>query len=457
MNVEEKNRLLSKGSIDRDDLWPKIKDYENKRFQFRWEFGLEQLPTKPGVIIIRGARQSGKSTWLELKLLETIEEFGKGSGYFLNGDHIYSHDEFEQNLLQLEIAFHKTAKVKRIFIDEITRIKDWERVIKRLIDSGHLLDVLIITTGSNASDLRRSSERLPGRKGQLDKNEYIFLPISYKEYLYQVKNEIGTFESDTLWGYILTGGSPLAIHELYYGDKISETFTSLLSDWILGEFAESGRSRIFLFNLLRKLYETAPAPISYTKLAKEAGFANNTMALDYIEKLADLLCIKPLMQWDADRNVVIARKPSKFQFINLAAAWTFHPKRPRYIHELRNFEGKEKGAMYEWIVAQELWRREQLEMQTKARDPSKQLYETELKYWSSKQHEIDFVTVDQNMIEVKAGECSPLDFTWFEKVFPNHHLTVISESSFETKYITAKTLEQWLLEAQSSLYFDSDR
>jgi len=82
MNVDERNRFFFQGPIDRDDLWPKIKEYEDLSFQFRWEFGLDELPRQPGLITIRGARQMGKSTWLELQLLETLEDFGLGTAFF---------------------------------------------------------------------------------------------------------------------------------------------------------------------------------------------------------------------------------------------------------------------------------------------------------------------------------------------------------------------------------------
>lgn len=452
MNVDERNSYYLSGPIDRDDIWPKVKEYEDQRFQFRWDFGLNELPPNPGLITIRGARQVGKSTWLELQLLNTLEEFGLGTAFFLSGDYIFSIDDFEKKLLELEASFSKKSKVRRIFIDEITQIKGWEKVLKRLIDSGHLLNILIVTTGSNASDLRRGSERLPGRKGNLQRTEYIFLPISFKEFYYQVKNEIGTFESDTLWAYILSGGSPQAIKSLYYSDKLDDTFVTLISDWILGDLASSGRSRILFSNLLKKLYQIAPSPISYTKLAQDAGLANNTAALDYVEKLADLLCIEPMLAWDKDKKVGLSKKQSKFPFINLAMAWTFHPKLPRYIHELKDMKGQERGALYEWVVAQEIWRRQLLEAQSTSVRNYNDLF-----YWSSKEHEIDFITSNEKFYEVKAGTTTPKEFYWFSEIFPKKHLTVISDSEYETSFIHSMKLENFLLEAPSELYYDSDK
>ncbi|MCI0650311.1 MAG: AAA family ATPase [Planctomycetes bacterium] len=450
MNVDQRNHLFLVGPIDRDDLWPKVTEYQAQRFQFRWEFGLDQLPAKPGLITIRGARQVGKSTWLELQLLSTLEDHGLGSAFLLSGDYTLTMDDFERKLLELEGSFPRTARIKRIFVDEVTQIPHWERAFKRLFDSGHLRDILVVTTGSNAADLRHGSERLPGRKGSLSRSDYLFLPITYKEYRHQVGNDIGMTEQDFFWGYLLSGGSPLGIQSVYQSERLDDTFASLMQDWILGTFAASGRSRMLLFNLLQKLYQSAPAAISYTKLAKEAGLANNSAALDYVEKLADLLCIAPMLAWDADRKVSLSRKPSKFPFINLAAAWIFHPQSPRYIHELKALEGVEKAALYEWAVAQELWRRSRLQEQSSPPGKPKELF-----YWASKEHEIDFVVAGEQFFEVKSGPTNPAEFSWFPKIFGKRKLQIISEVDFETDPLRSTTLERFLLEAPSNLqYFD---
>lgn len=444
MNVKDRNSLFSKGELELNALWPKIEEYRSKRFQFNWDFGLDILPLESGLITIRGARQIGKSTWLEFQIFKTLQEFGSGSAFFLNGDYIYSHDEFEKELLHLESSFNKNVKVKRLFIDEITQIKDWQRVIKRLIDAGHLKDVLIVTTGSNSNDLRRASERLPGRKGGLQKSEYIFLPISYKEFFYQVESESHKFHNNLLHSYILSGGSPLAINSLYYESKLDENFNNIIYDWVLGNFTSSGRSRSSLLNLLKKLYDTSPSAVSYTKLSKESGLANNTTALEYIEKLGDLLCIYPMMQWDSSRDILLPRKESKFPFINLSFAWCFHPKMPRSVDEVTNLEKSDRGAMYEWTVANELWQREILNKQ-KSIKPQSNLEQKGLSFWKSKDNEVDFVTSDNKMYEVKSGSTSALDFSWFSKTFPKSMLTVICESHFETNHVISLGLNEFLL------------
>jgi uncharacterized protein len=99
---------------------------------FSWDFGLPELPREPGVIIIRGPRQCGKSTWLEYQLRETLRLFGPGTALFLNGDYIAGPDELEREIESLSSHFPTEAVVRRLFIDEITAVAGWQKAINVL-------------------------------------------------------------------------------------------------------------------------------------------------------------------------------------------------------------------------------------------------------------------------------------------------------------------------------------
>src|SRR4051794_28583405 len=120
MNVSTLNELLAKGTIDYEGMWPRIVEYESKAVRFEFEFGLDSLPTQPGVIIVRGPRQYGKSTWLDLCLRDTIINHGKGTAYYLNGDDIQSAGELEKSIQDLLLSYQKGSTIKRLFVDEIT-------------------------------------------------------------------------------------------------------------------------------------------------------------------------------------------------------------------------------------------------------------------------------------------------------------------------------------------------
>lgn len=433
MDVNVRNQLFAIGQIDRQDLWPKITEYEEQALTFRFQFGLDELPIEPGILLIRGPRQYGKSTWLEISLRDTLEDFGKGSAYFINGDDLADAPELEEAILNLIPLFNPKSKVKRLFVDEITSIPHWEKALKRLADRREIKDLLVVTTGSKATDLRRGSERLPGRKGKLKRTEFIFTGISYKDFHSQCAQ---SFKERTWIAYLISGGSPIAAKELWQHEHIPEYFFELTRDWIMGELAKSGRSRTYLITLMRALFKKAGSRLGYLNLAKDSGMANNTIAAEYIEQLSDLLSVIPFSQWDADKEVPLQRKPCKFHFVNLSVAGAFSAKRPRSVEEFERLLPEEKGSWLEWLVAQELFRRQCI----LGYPHPEQLY-----FWASKTNEIDFVDAQGSFYEVKLGKTGPLDFAWFPKVFPSKKLLVISESEFETKQVKGITIDQFLL------------
>lgn len=433
MNVNERNRLFADGNIDRADLWPKVTEYEAQPRTFRFIFGLEELPANPGIILIRGPRQYGKSTWLELELRDSLEVNGRGSAYFLNGDEITNEEELENRIGELVPMFRPDAPLKRLFIDEISAVPKWERALKRLADRGALREVLVITTGSKATDIRRGSERLPGRKGKLARTEYLFTGISYKDFHAQFQEDLG---DDTWIAYLLSGGSPIAATEIWQAERLPEYFFEMIRDWIIGEVVRSGRSRQFLLALVRTLFLHGGSRTGYLKLARESGLANNTIASEYVEQLSDLLAVIPSCQWDAQRDVPLQRKPAKFHFINLSVALAFSPNRMTGVQDFKNQPSGEQSKWIEWLVAQELFRRQCI---AGAEDPEA------IWFWASRDHELDFVDERRNLYEVKLGRSGPLDFAWFPKVFPKHKLLVIGGSEFRAASVKGITISQFLL------------
>ncbi len=100
--------------------------------------------------------------------------------------------------------YRRDAAVRRLFLDEVTSIPGWERGIKRLVDSGELRSVLVVTTGSRATDLRRGAERLPGRKGKLARTNYWFTPVAYGEFVRVCGDRLG---DDALPAYMLAAAA----------------------------------------------------------------------------------------------------------------------------------------------------------------------------------------------------------------------------------------------------------
>jgi uncharacterized protein len=399
---------------------------------FQIDLGLDRLPLDPGVILVRGARQYGKSTWLEAAMRDTVREHGPGTAFFLDGDYLRDADHLAAEVSRLAAAYRADAPVRRLFIDEITTVADWERGLKRVLDRGELRRVLVVTTGSRATDLRRGAERLPGRKGRLARTSYLFPPVTYTAFLRAGGTALG---SDALGAYLVSGGSPVALGELLRTGRVPEWTVESVRDWIHGECARSGRAHRSLVAIMEQIHRHGGTPFGQTKLAREAGLANNTVAAGWIELLSDLLCLGTSPAWDASARRPIPRRPAKFPFLNLLVATVWSPDAPRTAGDLARLSPARQAAWYEWAVAQELFRRAAVRGDP---DPER------IPYWQGGGHEIDFVLGGGEYIEVKRGRATALDFTWFRPSFPRSRLTVICATPFEADGVRGVTLETFL-------------
>ena len=433
MNVVERNQLYIKGVHEASGLFPRLEVPPASGF-FNWDFGLPELPREPGIIIIRGPRQYGKSTWLEYQLRETLRQFGPGTALFLNGDYIAGPDELEREIESLSSHFPTEAVVRRLFIDEITAVAGWQKAIKRLADSGALRKVLLITTGSKAGDIQREAEMLPGRKGKLARTIYLFLQLPYKVFY---DKAFPTLKSQTLAAYLIAGGSPPACAAVLETGSVPEYIFQTTAEWIYGECALAGRSRQMLLRMLEQLMRRGTSPVAQTTLAEESGMANNTVAHGYLDLLSDLLVLGTSEPWDPGRKVRVSRKASKYPFVNLLAANTWSANRHTTPGSLENSTGEDKGVWWEWAVASELFRR----AAKKGHSMPMQLL-----FWRSDKREIDFVRHDESWIEVKAGRASPFEFDWFGKAFPGEKLLVVSSERFDGNVVRGITLEDFLLD-----------
>jgi predicted AAA+ superfamily ATPase len=427
------NQALAEGRTDETGVLPKLDELRPADTVFRYDFGLDSLTEEPGVLILRGARQYGKSTWLQQQIFDTIATFGPGSAYYLDGDEIRNATDLQSEIRTIVALYWSGALVRRLFIDEITSVADWQSALKTLVDRGELSSILVVTTGSQAEDLRRGSERLPGRKGKLAPSSYIFGPVSYSEFATKATGRLDP--GDVVPAYVLSGGSPVACAELLVEERLPNYVVELVRDWVNGAFARAGRSRASLLGVLDCLYRFAGSPVGQSKLAREAGLANNTIAAEYIETLSDLLSVGLSHPSDLDTGRPNRRRPSKYHFTNTLVATAWHPRHPRSPADFRSMPRPDRRAYLEWAVAQELFRR--------AAFRGDELPEL-LPHRASRDHEIDFVATTDAFIEVKAGKTNPFEFAWFPNSFPTGRLAVVSESSYETDRIRGITFDTFL-------------
>lgn len=325
---------------------PKIVEFRESRIQWIPPIIGEITHSSPySLFILRGPRQVGKTTAIKLTIQELLKTHQPTSVFFFDCEILYQPKELEETIEAyfefLHLIHHEG--ISFIFLDEVTSLEGWSKVLKFLIDRGQFKKSLLVISGSNALDLKKGADRLPGRKGLGE--EHAFLPLSFKEFLkvtatpfYQsIEQSLAPPldpRIDALWeraqklypsldslnrhweSYLLCGGFPRLINEFYQTSSISyKTYHEYL-DWIRGEIAKQKRDEKRGLQILAELSTILGSKLGWDTIAKKIGGVSHHTVEDYIQ-VSELLFIgKVLYQIDLSRKRIHWRKNKKFYFVD---------------------------------------------------------------------------------------------------------------------------------------------
>ncbi len=359
---------------------------------------IKRLNTKK-VVIIYGARQTGKTT-----LLKYIYNLYSNESIFLNCDEPSVREQLTNvnsvNLKQL------VGNKKYVFIDEAQRIKNIGITLKLFVDE--LPDKKILASGSSAFELANQiKEPLTGRKF-----EFILYPFSLNELI----NEYGKIELDmNLENRIIFGMYPEIVTDVENSKEnlrlISESY--LYKDILT--FREMRKPEI-LQSLVRALALQIGNQVSYAELSKLLKIDQTTVQ-KYIDLLEKSFVIFRLNSFSKNVRTEL-KKTRKIYFydtgIRNALIDNFQPL------ELR----ADKGALWENFLISEL-----IKKSANIRDFSK------FYFWRTKlQQEIDLIQENENGLfgyEFKWNKNSkvkiPLTFT---KAYPDARIKIIDVNNF---------------------------
>ena len=306
---------------------------------------------------VYGPRQVGKTTGIKLLISELIDKGEEASSIvYVNCDLLASFREL-RNLLK------RLAGFKFIFLDEVTSIEYWWKVLKGYIDMGLFKDSVITVSGSSSVKARKFIESFSGRRGK--GREIVVLPLSFPEFarvLGYRKRELG----EALKAYLELGGFPRSINK-------DPTFLEDFVKSVEREIARVGKSYRIAREVLFQVMLKAPSPMSYASIAKQLGVSHITVR-EYLELMEELFILKIAYHKEGKR--INFRKEKKVFF-----------RDPFMLRAFSFWTGVEflKSALYENIVQEHLYRRF-----------------GEIYYYRNK-YEIDCIAGELK-IEVKAGK-----------------------------------------------------
>ncbi len=434
-----------------------------------WE---RKKPRKP--LIIRGARQVGKTTAVEM-FSKNFDEY-----IYLNLDKKDERSIFEKNynIDDLITAIYLKKKKKRIegktliFIDEIQSSPEAVKMLRYFYEERP--DLYIIAAGSLLESFLETQISFP-----VGRVEYAYMyPLTFLEFLNASGEESLLKEIETIpvrtvaherllelfHKYTLIGGMPEIVSNYIQNEDIASLGTiyeSLLSSYLddVEKYAKQQTQR----ETIRHAISTAPYEAG--QRIKFQGFGNSNYrsremseALRLLEKslLIDIVYPTTSVELPATPN---KRKAPKLRFLDIGLTNYFANFQPNLI-KIEDLNSIYKGTITENIVAQEL-------------KALKDFSNEKTSFWvrESKQasSEVDFVIPFQNMlvpIEVKSGRSGTLrSLHHFMDNTPHHFAIRLSprEVSVEnlktTKgknfkmlnipyYLTPKIFEyiEWLLE-----------
>ncbi|MCL5773002.1 MAG: ATP-binding protein [Firmicutes bacterium] len=305
-----------------------LAELERQKYPFYHSLYHSLPVNKDGILTLRGPRRIGKTTLLKLliKRLLLEEKVEKENALFFPCDTISDYKDLE-NLLTSYLNYVRPKSQKRLFIflDEISFVKEWQRAIKLLADSGKLKNSLVLITGSNVLDLKYSAERLPGRRGEIFPWDITFLPLTFHEFITLLKPE---FLTDPLpaslallphfqklfTDYLICGGFPVTINEYFAKGYISTQTYEIFLAWIEGDLHRVGKSENFTYQIMKRLFVHLTSAISFYKLSRESGIASHTTVEEYLEIFEKMFIICRLPFFSLEQKQVFFRKNSKVYF-----------------------------------------------------------------------------------------------------------------------------------------------
>jgi predicted AAA+ superfamily ATPase len=313
---------------------------------------LNQLPyNRPGIYTIGGGRQIGKTTlvkqWMAFLLKDGI---ASKSIFYMTGELI---DDHHSLVMLITDALNEMPEMdlRYIFIDEVSYIRNWDKGIKYLADTGVLENVIMILTGSDLAIIKEARMRFPGRRGNADTVDFHLYPLNFFETVQLKKcfpgKELDQFMNhetvpaassinklfESFRSYLIHGGFLTAINDFARYDKILPSTFATYSDWIRGDVLKRGKQEHYLREILEAIIKRYGSQVTWNALSRDLSIDHPQTVSDYVALLEtmDAVFIQPALV--EDKLIAAPKKARKLMFsdpfiFHAVSAWLKPGKDP---------------------------------------------------------------------------------------------------------------------------------
>jgi len=370
----------------------------------------------PGIYTLRGPRQVGKTTTLKLMLRNSLADTSGEEVLYYSCD-LDNDPDTIRAVVEAAKAYRPKATRWRIFLDEVTSIPHWERGVKWLRDNTEARRDTFVVTGSSAVDIAAGADRLPGRRGKVERPDRILMPLSFADFArihgsapplsarptdflkpeLQEQLRPASLQLTTLQilfeRYLRTGGFPAAVIDEHMRGAVSDTTLGQLWGLVESEIQRQRLDPVRAYRAIEHVVRALGSMTDWTGLGETLD-ADRRTAEDYARVLALTFVVLILYKWDPRRGGPQLRAQRKVYFVDPLFAML--PQRLR-----RSDAGPEVSALVENAVILGLFRSEEQPLAEEFALPQG------LYYWKSRSGgEVNALvgTKDRTPVEVKYRE-----------------------------------------------------
>jgi len=291
----------AKIALERQNPWWFEKEFDTGIDRFPWYPGITKYMKAREVLLLLGARRTGKST-LVYQIIKNLlnNKTPPEAILFINLDEPLFQSKSKDpvyltEIIEYYLASKKSVSTLYLFIDEIQNHDYWVQTIKTLYDTRK--NIKIILTGSTSTLLQKEiSTRLSGRYFHI-----IVYPLSFREYIsFNRLQKPTTIEKLQYFNdYLEFGAFPRVVLEADKDLKqelLKNYFQTIYLKDII--YPNNLRNNKDVFDLLYFLISNIGKNFSYSNIAKTLDIAVETVK-EYIGFAENSYLLYTLTKYDA--------------------------------------------------------------------------------------------------------------------------------------------------------------
>lgn len=303
---------------------------------------VEEIPVlTPGIYILTGGRQVGKTTTLKLIIRQLLRQkkILPARIYYLPCDTV---KDFSQLLFEID-QFRQSIGEGVPFLlllDEITYVEEWTRAVKSLADAGFFNRGSILITGSDSYLLKDAMMAFPGRRGEAPEQDFHLYPLSFYEYvtlkdrglcpdfekirsdfqkgLRMVNQKLNSASVNRLQAhfnsYLFTGGYLSAINDYEKNKNISNAVYKTYIQWIIGDVLKRGKREDYLNEIIKAIYPRLSKQVTWHSFTNGLSIDHHQTTIDYLDILSRMDVAVILKALREDKLQPFPKKAKKICF-----------------------------------------------------------------------------------------------------------------------------------------------